>query len=92
MKAVPLRLFVAVGFACASSLLWAQAPASRPPVWIGPPGYDQGQCFRELFEKPDEWKETRTLIDVLFYTDLNLKKQFTDEELQAWLPKLKEGK
>ncbi len=90
MKPVPLCLFVAVGFACASSLLWAQAPASRSEVWMGPSCYDNGKCFRELFEKPDEWKETRALIDELLYTDLNLKRQFTHEELQAWLPRLKE--
>jgi hypothetical protein len=57
---------------------------------MGPPSFDMGKCFRELFEHPDDWKETRACIDVLFYTDLNLNKQFTDKELQAWLPKLKE--
>jgi len=55
---------------------------------MGPPGHENGRCLRELFEKPEQWQETRTVIDVLFYTDLNFKKQFTDEELGRWLPML----
>jgi hypothetical protein len=43
-----------------------------------------------LFEKPDEWKETRSLIDVLFYADHNLKRQFTDDELRKWVGQLNE--
>ena len=53
-----------------------------------PPSYDGGKCFRELFEKPDEWRQTRQNIDVLGYADLNFNKHFSDEQLQAWLPKL----
>lgn len=67
-------------------------PRPTPQVWISPPAAPEGKSFRELFEKPDQWQETRALTDVLFYTDLNLKKQFTDDELRAWLPKLKEWK
>jgi len=70
----------------------ATTPAGgpKPTVWMGPASYDGGKCFRALFEHPDEWKQTRSVIDVLCYTDLNLKKQFTDDELRAWLPKLGE--
>lgn len=72
--------------------LAASAPASEPPtntVWLMPPANENGRAFRELFEHPDQWKETRALIDVLGYTDLNLKKQFTDEELEKWFAQMK---
>jgi hypothetical protein len=64
------------------------AAPPKPTVWIGPPGRDNGRALRELFEHPDEWKETRSLVDGLFYTDLQFQKQFTDEELGKWLPML----
>jgi hypothetical protein len=64
--------------------------APRPVVWMGPPGYDNGKCFRELFEHPDQWKETRSLIDVLCYTDLNFNKQFSDDELKAWFAMMRD--
>ena len=51
---------------------------------MAPPGHDNGKCFRELFERPEEWQETRKLIDVLFYADHNLNRQFTDDELRPW--------
>jgi len=66
----------------------AAPPVPRPEVWLGPPAFNKG--LRQLFEHPDEWKETRSLIDVLFYSDLNFRKQFTDDELKMWLPKLQE--
>ncbi len=71
-------------FVVTVTCLPAQVAGVKPAVWMGPPSYDNGRCFRELFEKPDAWKETRSMIDVLFYSDLNLKKQFTDDELRAW--------
>lgn len=66
----------------------AQRPGPKPLVWMGPPAYDNGRCFRELFDRPDQWKETRSAIDVLLYADLNLKKQFTDDQLRAWFAQL----
>jgi len=57
---------------------------------MGPPGYDHGRCFRELFEKPQQWEQTRKAIDVLFYTDLNFNKQFTDADLSAWFPMMRQ--
>ena len=53
-----------------------------------PPSYDHGKCFRELFEQADAWRETRSLINVLGYSDLNVDKQFSDEQLRAWFSKL----
>jgi hypothetical protein len=70
----------------------AQTGGPRPTVWMCPPGHDNGRCFRELFEKPDAWRETRAAIDVLFYADLNLKKQFGDDDLRKWFGQLKEWK
>ncbi|MBE3069394.1 MAG: hypothetical protein IMZ66_04070 [Planctomycetes bacterium] len=66
----------------------ADAPA-RTAVWMMPPSHDGGRCFRELFEQPDAWKETRALVGVLGYADHLLTKQFTDDQLRAWLPMLK---
>ena len=45
---------------------------------------DKGQAFRDLFEHPDDWKETRSLVDVLFTTDLALQRNFNDAELTRW--------
>jgi len=57
---------------------------------MGPPSYDNGKCFRELFENPDGWKETRSVVDVLMYADHWLQKQFTDDELRPWFAQLRE--
>lgn len=87
-------LFVAIGLiAC----LWCvQASArdrgAKATVWMGPPSYGDGKCFRELFENPDAWKETRSAIDVLMYADHRLNKQFTDAELRAWFAQLRQWK
>ncbi|MEW6360048.1 MAG: hypothetical protein AB1696_27175 [Planctomycetota bacterium] len=76
----------------AASQLCAQAQASTPTVWMGPPGADNGKCLRELFAHPDQWQETRSLIDVLFCTDLQFNKLFTDDELRAWFAMMKQWK
>lgn len=52
-------------------------------VWMGPPLNDQAHSFRELFEHPDQWTDTRKSVDVLFATDLKLH-DFKDDELRAW--------
>lgn len=75
--------------------VWTSGVSSaetKPTVWISPPGIENGRCFRELFERPDEWKDARAAVDVLFYTDLNLKRHFTDDELRAWFAKMGEWK
>jgi hypothetical protein len=91
----PLSLSVSLGLVALLVLALpthAQGTVAKPTVWMGPPAYENGRCFRELFEKPDQWKETRSLIDVLFYSDLNLKKQFNDEELRKWFGQLNQWK
>jgi len=70
----------------------AQSSDPKPTVWMGPPGYDNGRCFRELFEHPDQWQQTRSVIDVLMYADHNLKRHFTDDELKAWFAQLRQWK
>ena len=91
----PLRLtlriaLVQIFLLCVFSRADAQAPQPQPSLWISPPGVENGKSFRDLFERADEWKETRALVDVLFFTDLNLKRQFTDEELRRWFGQMKE--
>lgn len=67
----------------------ARTPA-RPELWMGPPAFDNGRCFRELFEKPDAWRQTRSEVDVLMYADHNLKRQFGDDELRRWFAHLQQ--
>ncbi len=78
-------------FFLAAAALLAAAHAA-PEVWMGPPGQDNGRPMRELFAHPEQWAETRALIDVLFISDLNTKRQFTDDELRAWFAQLKQWK
>jgi len=81
------RLILAILLtACA----WAQGGKPSPEVWIAPPGVDNGRSLRAMFEHPDEWAATRAVTDVLFYTDLNFNKQFSDEELRVWFPRMRE--
>jgi hypothetical protein len=68
------------------SVLRAQESAPKPEVWMMPPAAQDGRSLRELFAKPEEWRETRAKVDVLGYADHLLHKQFTDDELRAWLP------
>jgi hypothetical protein len=66
-----------------------QPARPKPEVWMSPPGYDNGKCFRELFENPEGWKQTRASVQVLFSTDLQLNKQFSDEELTKYFAMMK---
>jgi hypothetical protein len=69
------------------------AQTRQPEVWMGPPMRDEGRTFRALFAHPEQWAETRSLIDVLFCTDLHTKKIFTDdEELRRIFAQMKEWK
>lgn len=73
-----------LALAATGSSLRGQEGQVKPTVWMGPPSYDNGKCFRELFEHPEAWQETRSAIDVLMYADHQLNRQFTDDELRAW--------
>ena len=59
-----------------------------PTVWMGPPASENGKCLRELFAHPDQWQQTRALVDVLLYADHQLNRQFTDDELRAYFADL----
>jgi len=67
--------------------------ANRLPLYVvGPPnrhGVNEGVCFRELFEKPDQWKETRALTNALLYADWAFK-DFTDAELGNWFGQMRQ--
>ena len=78
-----------VALSAAAPQVRAQQRRAKPTVWMHPPSHDGGRCFRELFEKPEQWTETRSLIDVLGYADHVLNKQFTDAQLRTWLPMLR---
>ena len=73
-----------------ASPLRGQEGKANPTVWMGPPSRDNGKCFRELFEHPEAWKETRSAIDVLMYADHQLRRQFTDDELRAWFSQIRQ--
>ena len=73
-----------------SSQAQAEDHVATPLVWMCPPSREGGKCLRELFEHPDQWKQARATVDVLGYADHTLDKQFTDEQLRAWLPRLQE--
>lgn len=63
----------------------AVVPAyAKPEVWMTPPSFDNGKCFRELFDQPNKWKDARSQVDVLVYADHMLNRQFNDAELQKW--------
>ena len=86
-----MRHMVICILAALPAIAWAHAPAKRPGVWIGPPGVENGKALRALFERPDEWKQTRSMVDGLLYADHNFK-QFSDEDLHLWFGRLREWK
>lgn len=90
--AIPMALIVCVCASISRAANPTTAPSgpTRPQVWMGAPGFENGRCFRELFEHPGQWSRTRRQIDVLCNTDLHFDKQFTDAELSAWFPMMRE--
>jgi len=85
-------VFAALLLSVSLSPASAQTPKTAPTVWIGPPGQDKGKAFREFFERPDDWKETRSLVDVLFFSDLSARDRFTDDELTRWFAQARDWK
>ncbi|MEI9893337.1 MAG: hypothetical protein WDN28_05410 [Chthoniobacter sp.] len=86
-------LFAVFVFLASLVSVQAQAPKTGPTVWMSPPGQDKGKAFRELFERPEEWKETRALVDVLFCTDLGFQSNFKDDaELTRWFAQARDWK
>jgi len=77
---VSRRLLLAL-LVCISAAHAALSPISR--VVMGPPAFNQGADFRELFEHPDQWTQTRPLVNEILYADQNFR-YFTDQELKSW--------
>jgi len=87
---------VSLGFTCSKINAQPVANADNPlPHYVvGPPNghaINKGLCFRELFEKPDQWKEARALTDALLYADWTFC-EFTDSELKAWFAQMNQWK
>ncbi len=75
--------------AALSAVTFAQTPPRKPLVWVGPPGVENGKSLRAMFEHPDKWTQTRTMIDGILYADHNFK-QFSDADLRLWFNRLRE--
>ena len=73
---------------CLGGTGWAQDSAARPVVWMAPPGTETGRSWRALFAQPEQWKETRSLVDGLLCADHNLNRSFTDDELRGFFDAL----
>ncbi|MFT5130754.1 MAG: hypothetical protein ACI8W8_004385 [Rhodothermales bacterium] len=69
-------------------LLNLAAAAGPPEIWFAPPDATTGESLRQLFAHPEQWPEARSRIQVLQYADHRLDRQFSDDELRAWLPML----
>ena len=65
-------------------------PASVPAFAMYPPPRGNGRALRELFEHPEQWGRTRSLIQAIGYADLNLNRQFTDDQLRPWFALLEQ--
>jgi len=95
LQLIYLLPLLVCAFMAALAPAGAQGPATpaasgRIPVAMYPPGQDNGRCFRDLFERPGDWAQTRGLISALGYADHVMNRQFTDDQLRAWLPRLQE--
>src|ERR1700733_4345384 len=83
-----IRIAIVAVTIIAAGVIGATPCQAKPLVWMGPPATDDGECFRELFTHPNDWQQTRSRIDVLGYADHWLDKQFSDQELQTFLPQI----
>ena len=82
MNAITLLTLASLSISFSNLKTNGESTVSR--VVMGPPSYNRGSDLRELFEHPDEWKTTRSLINEILYPDQCFK-PFTDEELKRWL-------
>jgi len=71
---------------------WAQDGKPKPAVWMCPPSHEGGRALRELFERPEQWAQTRKAVAVLGYADHVLNRQFGDDELKQWFSMLQAWK
>lgn len=73
MSTLRQLLVLSVALLC----LGARAAEPKPTLGMGVPSYDNGRFFRDLFEHPDQWQETRAKVDTLIYADHNI--------VQSWI-------
>ena len=59
-------------------------------VLDGSAGLRQWPLLPRAFREAPAWKETRSVVDVLFYADHNLKRHFSDDQLRTWFAQLKQ--
>ena len=92
-------LIPVVGLLAAISVCAADAPAPapqaaerKPAVWMIPPPWPDGRCLRELFDKPDDWKDTRSKITGIGFWATHLDEFFSDKDLRAWFADIREWK
>lgn len=89
-----------VGLLAAISACGADTPApapqaavrKQPTVWMIPPPWPDGRCLRELFAKPDDWKETRSKITGIGWWATHLDEFFSDNDLRAWFADIRKWK
>src|ERR1017187_9922364 len=92
-------LIPVVGLLAAISVCAADAPARasqaaerKPAVWMIPPAWPDGRCLRELFDKPDGWKDTRSKITGIGFWATHFDEFFSDKDLRAWFADIREWK
>ena len=77
-----------IGLLGASALSLAGEPKSKPEVWMMPPAEPHLTCMRQLFQHPESWRKTRSLIRVLGCNADEVVRSCSDDELKVWLPQL----
>jgi len=75
-------------FAILAAIALPVVAHAQAKMWMFPSPFQDGQSFKELFQRPDGWRQTRQHISGVAYADHWLNSQFNDAELRAWLPQL----
>jgi hypothetical protein len=72
-----------------STTALAQSTSSKP-VMLMPPSFNHNFAFKELFEHPDQWQQTRTKIYSVGVADWILNRDDSDSELDTTFSMLKQ--
>jgi hypothetical protein len=88
-KIIALALLSSLGLSYLPTHAQSPTPAKLPLFVLAPPNADhKGLALRELFEHPDDWKQTRAITNELLYADWPFK-EFSDADLTKWFAQLK---